>query len=146
MGGGNPIKKAVKKVTAEAKREISREFTIGNDSGALGKFKDFTGIDLKKTNIVAQGKRHFVDKPAEQKAEQQKLGREQDVANKKAIADIEKREAQEGAEKTASKDLARARAKQKRQSKGSGRRSTILTDKLGGAGGESGQRKSLLGL
>lgn len=86
----------------------------------------------------------FVDKPkAIKEAEEQAARQAEDLRNR-TKAELEGRQAQEKAESEASKRLSRARRAQTSRRGGTGRSSTILTNKLGGSASQG--RKTLLGL
>lgn len=131
----NPYGKAGKEgaVQAGAKPDTAGAFfdTGGEASGAIAK--------------------KFIDDPTRLKREQGRLAHEAGVAQEAQLKKLRDREAQEGAEDEAGKNLERRRRKQKerrRKAKGgsSGHKGTILTDSLGSTGGEeSKQGKTLLG-
>lgn len=151
MGGSSSpitkIKKEIKRVSAEDALKFAGGGLVAE--GAARGFKKATGIKADALfnpigTIAGNLGEKFVDKPKAEKAEFKRISAEAGAAQEAQIADIKKQKDQGEAEKTASEDLSRARAKQQR--KKTGRRSTILTDKLGGAGGSGAGRKSLLGL
>lgn len=157
-GGGNPIKKAlkpVKKAVKSTTAEVERQFDPSNSGGFIGDIHDATGINLRKTPIApgqaqfaiaGQLKRQFVDKPREAKKAEEAAIRQAKSEQEAQLREIAAQERQSKAESEASEELLRRRQKQARRRKSSGRQSTILTDSLGGVGGEENQnKKTLLG-
>ena len=149
MGGAaKKVVESVKEIPKSAEKAI--EYGI-NPTGAL--MSDaFTGITGKNAELLfnplgsAAGEvgETFVDKPkAIKEAEKQAAAQAEDLRNK-TKAELEGRQAQEKAESEASKRLSRARRAQTSRRGGTGRSSTILTNKLGGSASQG--RKTLLGL
>lgn len=107
---------------------------VGGSVGTGTKAAIDFGVNLKKTaDRTEQAGKDFRETQAKQNAD--------------ALKQVKDRKAQEKAQRKASEDLTAGRAKQARRRKGAGRKGTILTDSLGGVGGEDNQgRKTLLGL
>ena len=95
---------------------------------------------------AAEAGEAFVDKPKAAKEEAKRIAGATAAAQRKMMSDIESKKKQEGAESEASEALLKARARQRRRARTTGRESTILSQSLGGVGGDSGGRKGLLGL
>jgi len=165
MGGSanpeNIVRKARDKTKAEVKRQGAEGIARAAGSiftpmtgGELGSkaFRDVTGIKadaLFNPVGVAGGEvgEKFYDKPKKAKEEVKKLAKAAQAEQEKMLGDIRSRERQASAESEAAESLTKARRRQSRKSPGRGRGSTILTDKLGGSGGQSSEgRKLLLGL
>jgi hypothetical protein len=154
-GGGNPIESAIediKNVTKSAESAVKVASAIYNPTAALAKgvTKAFGGkgdfvFDPLGTTTAEAGEA-FVDKPKAAKEEAKRIAGATAAAQRKMMSDIESRQRQEGAESEASEALLKARARQRRRSRTTGRESTILSQSLGGVGGDSGGRKGLLGL
>jgi len=126
--------------------------------------KTFKGLakGIEKTaewggDVVESGYKDAIgeggESPDEKMKREAKEAGEKEIATQKAkqdelIAAGEKRKKQVGAEKAATKSLSTAKNRQSRKSS-SGRKSTLLTDTLGGTSGETEEtlgKKSLLGL
>jgi len=157
-GGGGPVKKIVKKAENIAKVAFNPAGAVAGiaakkatGSGALANVATFAGAGGDPTKYAVgetagfAGKT-FVDQPKEAKAEAARIENENAEAQRKTMAELKGRQAQEDAEKAAANELEKAKARQRRKAD-KGRKSTILTDSLGGTGGEMNQdKKSLLGL
>ena len=151
MGSG------VKKVVKKAKKKIHEvgegrvfKYLGGPGVALLGEqLEKHTGINDAVFNplgaINEAAGRKFIEKPRELKQQAEKLEKETVAQNKATLKRLKNREAQEGAEADAAKDLLTKRRKQDRRRRSAGKQGTILTDSLGGAGGESSDRKTLLG-
>jgi len=126
--GGNPIKSAIEDI---------KNVTKSAESAAI-----FDPVSA----ATAQAGEDWVDKPKAAKEEAKRIAGATAAAQRKMMSDIESRQRQEGAESEASEALLKARARQRRRSRTTGRESTILSQSLGGVGGDSGGRKGLLGL
>lgn len=166
MGGGggggwsNPVKKVVKNVVSEAK-EFKKtagnkvKYAVGAAINPVGTATSFGSKALGvKTDAVfnpigtvaGEATEMVYDKPMAEKKAAAERAKADEEAQGRFIAGMESRAKQEKAEKTAAEDLEKAKARQRKKAD-KGRRSTILTDSLGGVGGEEGQaKKSLLGL
>jgi len=154
-GGGNPFESAIediKNVTKSAESAVKVASAIFNPTAAAAKgvTKAFGGkgdfvFDPVGTTAAETGEA-LVDKPKAAKEEAKRIAGETAAAQRKMMSDIESRQRQEGAESEASEALLKARARQRRRSRTTGRESTILSQSLGGVGGDSGGRKNLLGL
>lgn len=127
---GNKIKEGVKDVGDVTLKQAVKgiDYSTGGMIGEQ-KIKDFAGT------FTGETRRKMERAESDRAAGQEKAAR----------AARDKIEKQGAAEDEAGKALAKNKAKQARRSRGSGRRSTILTDKVGRAGSET-ERKSLLGL
>ena len=154
-GDGNPFKSAIediKNVTESAESAVKVASAIFNPAAAAAKgvTKAFGGkgdfIFDPIGTLAAEAGESFVDKPKAAKEEAKRIAGETAAAQRKMMSDIESRQRQEGAESEASEALLKARARQRRRSRTTGRESTILSQSLGGVGGDSGGRKNLLGL
>jgi hypothetical protein len=154
-GGGNPIESAledIKNVTKSAESAVKVASAIYNPAAAAAKGVtqafggkgDFVFDPIGTT--AAEAGEAFVDKPKAAKEEAKRIAGATAAAQRKMMSDIESRKKQEGAESEASEALLKARARQRRRSRTTGRESTILSQSLGGVGGDSGGRKGLLGL
>lgn len=160
-GGGGPLKKVIKKAETVGKVIFNPYGTaasmIAAKAGASGTAQNaisFAGSSATGGNsggylsgeTAGFAGKTFVDKPKELKAEAKRLGDATAEAQRKTLAELTQRDNQEKAEKDASSALEQAKARQRRKAD-KGRKSTILTDSLGGAGGEENQgKKNLLGL
>lgn len=154
MGGsvGAAIKKTTKKVTGSAEGALKALSWVYNPYGNLAK----TGAKKAGANDIAEistpyskptsalGKK-MIDDPKQARIDGDKFEQQQIEANAAQLKKIEGRKAQSDAESEAGKDLERKRKKQKRRRSSQGRQGTILTENLGGAGGEDSTRKTLLG-
>ncbi len=135
MGGdvgktfGNIIEGGVK--VTKAVGDIATGNVLGAYENMKGAVKDASGLAEKERTEV--GKANKVAEAANKAQTDAKKKYEENVAQGEASAE-------------ASKKTSRARTAQKSKSEGTGRRSTILTGKLGEVGGETGGRKNLLGL
>jgi hypothetical protein len=153
MGGsvGAAIKKVtkpLKKVEGIAKAAFNPfGYVAGELSGsdALGFAVGGAGTNAAVGAAAGKAGKTFVDQPKEILEQTKKFQDEQVAANAAQLKKLKNREAQEGAEADASKDLIRKRRKQDKRKKSVGRQGTILTDSLGGAGGSDSERKTLLG-
>jgi hypothetical protein len=142
----------LKKITKSAEEAVS--FAInptGYITGTIG--EAITGKKAVKTafnpggEITGEAGEYLVDKPKAARAAEKEAANQAEALRQKTKRDIETKRRQESAEATAADRLNRARAAQTRRRGGRGRSSTILTNSLGGTGGEMNQgRKSLLGL
>lgn len=147
-GGGGPIakvKEKVKKVENVAKVAFNPMGALAATASKRAGVKADAVFNPIGTVAGNAGEKLY-DKPQEAKAEAKRFAAEEQAAQGKALAELEGREKQEKAEKSAAEALETAKARQRKKAD-KGRRSTILTDSLGGAGGEENQnKKSLLGL
>lgn len=164
-GGGGIISKAKEKVeetTKSAKKAVQLAASpvsfgieaaadIAGAKGDVKKFTDRASFLADPTGrpgqIIGGGVgSKLVDQPKEAAELSKRIAAQTAAAQRKQLKDIETQKKQSAAEKEASEELRKRRAAQTRRSRKTGRRSTILTDKLGESGGESGAgRKSLLG-
>jgi len=155
-GDGNPFKSAIEDIknvteSAESAVKVAKFFYNPYGTIAEGTVQATTG---KKSAAIfdpvsaatAQAGEDWVDKPKAAKEEAKRIAGATAAAQRKMMSDIESRQRQEGAESEASEALLKARARQRRRSRTTGRESTILSQSLGGVGGDSGGRKNLLGL
>jgi hypothetical protein len=157
MGGAakkaeEKVKETARRVTRTAEDAAAAVVNpIGYLSGVAG--EAITGEKVARTAFNPFGEatgevgEKLVDKP---KAEKEAFKRQQaaiESKNRRTLKDLKDRKAQEEAEEEAGEQLLRQRARQRRRRRGgTGRSSTILTENLGDAGGETTGRKTLLGM
>lgn len=156
-GGGGPvsaIKKEVKKATKEVAPALKFLGSAATGPVGMASYLSDTAFGTKTGKFAAPGGeaaggagKTFVDKPAALKKEAARLADAAAKENESQLKRIKKQQDQSAAEAAASEDLAAGRARQMARKRKAGRDSTLVTDKLGDAGGENNQgRKTLLGL
>jgi hypothetical protein len=145
------VAKTVKDPTAEAAGKIAGA-TLNPLAGAVTFASRAAGVKTDALlnpigTVAGEIGEKLVDKP---KAEKEAFKRQQaaiESKNRRTLKDLKDRKAQEEAEEEAGEQLLRQRARQRRRRRGgTGRSSTILTENLGDAGGETTGRKTLLGM
>lgn len=147
MGGSsNPLKRIAQAINpiAAIGGKIARK---GAEKTGVTEFipSEIVGAATGDISSGVEGLQKVKAKSKLEKTESKRIARESAEASQKAISDIKKRRTQEAASVEAGKSLIKSRSRQQKGSKGTGRRSTILTGNLGGVEGSQG-RKTLLGL
>lgn len=145
MGGGGPIKK-IKKLVDQTPVEKVAKFGINPFGAALSQLTGEKVFASSKGGglIAGEAGEKFVDKPKEFRRRQRELADDAKRTQQEQLKKLRQQKVEEEAQKKAGAEAAGRRRSQARKQAGTGRGSTILTEKLGGTAGGA-QRKTLIG-